>query len=154
MSTRTCIKITDDYCKDGLWFYRHSDGYPEVTLITLCKFMDWVVSGKIRDNANQASGWLVILGHTEYEAGPEPRDEKFYCWKVGAYEPTDCAHGDIEWLYVLDLPKREIVVYKVTFGHGPVEKRMTEIYRVTKGFSEPEDVIAQVVEAYERGQED
>lgn len=69
MSTRANIVIKDRH--DKLFFYRHSDGYPEGTLPTLNKFIDWVKSGKIRDNVSQAAGWLIILGALEYNTLPE-----------------------------------------------------------------------------------
>lgn len=51
MSTRANIIVKDKH--DTLWFYRHSDGYPEGTLPSLNKFLDMVKSGKIRDNVGQ-----------------------------------------------------------------------------------------------------
>lgn len=66
MSTRANVVITDSF-KTELWFYRHSDGYPEGTLPTLKKFCKWVHEGKIRDNANQSAGWLIIIGADEYK---------------------------------------------------------------------------------------
>lgn len=128
MSTRANVIIKDKY--DKLWFYRHSDGYPEGALPTLKKFMKWVKDGKIRDNVSQSSGWLVILGAEEYKGAHIIRKEKIYedltpeqeeeykdkissiplDWKVGAYEPTEGQHGDIEFLYTLDLEKKIILV--------------------------------------------
>ena len=105
MSTRANIIIKDDY--DKLWFYRHSDGYPEGTLPTLNKFLDMVKEGKIRDNAGQAAGWLIVIGRDEYAENrsmyPGMSD-----WKVGAYEPTTGQHEDIEYLYTIDLVKKTI----------------------------------------------
>lgn len=125
MSTRCQVIIKDEY-DDEVWFYRHSDGYPNVVMPTLEKFLDWVKSGKIRDNAEQASGWLVILGHLEYR-GPgkvltkaygvserlcEPSgkpDQTGMGWKVGAYEPCPpVRHDDIDYLYTVDLEKKTI----------------------------------------------
>jgi hypothetical protein len=107
MSTRAQIIIRDGF-GDELWFYRHSDGYPEGTLPTLEKFLDLVKSGKIRDNAEQSAGWIIIIGHDEYKEYhceyPEITD-----WKVGAYEPcSPIEHRDIEFLYTVDLVKKEI----------------------------------------------
>jgi len=127
MSTRANIILTDN-TGDKLYFYRHSDGYPEGTLPTLKKFIKWIKEGKIRNNISQAAGWLIIIGAAEYRDNQikyEERrkvdydkrdalcDKKFGrgmmpCeplekWKVGAYEPTTCIHGDIEWLYTINL---------------------------------------------------
>jgi len=117
MSTRANVIIKDSYVK--LYFYRHSDGYPEGTLPTLKKFMLWVKEKKIRQNATQSSGWLIIIGAEEYNQEKNKTLESFNPannfsgWKVGAYEPTDNIHGDIEYLYVLDLEKIKIKVKEV-----------------------------------------
>lgn len=103
MSTRAQIIIKDSF-GDELWFYRHSDGYPEGTLPSLKVFLNYVKDGLIRSNAAQASGWLVIIGHNEYEVPDSPND-----WKVGAYEPCcPVLHGDIQYLYTVDLEKKTI----------------------------------------------
>lgn len=130
MSTRANIVIKDNYGK--LFFYRHSDGYPEGTLPTLNKFMEWVKKGKIRDNATQAAGWLIILGALEYDTLPEaPKNTDKYGsnvevseikepndWKAGAYEPTTGIHGDIDYLYVVDLAKKSVKCFKDWTDHG------------------------------------
>jgi len=116
MSTRAQVIVKDGY--EEVWFYRHSDGYPEGVLPTIQVFTDWVKQGLIRDNAEQAAGWLVILGHREYAPEryngqpvytPEPSGGVFG-WKVGAYEPCSAErHGDIEYLYTIDLKNREVL---------------------------------------------
>jgi hypothetical protein len=136
MSTRANIIIKDDYSE--LWFYRHSDGYPEGTMPTLEKFLAWVKEGKIRDNAQQSAGWLIIIGAEEYKEHqikrpeksyepltPEqekewagkiptrPLDDNFSGWKVGAYEPSHGQYGDIEYLYTIDLVTKTIKIEEV-----------------------------------------
>jgi len=131
MSTRTNLIIQDQYSK--LWFYRHSDGYPEGTYKTLCEFMQRVVDNTIRNNVGQAAGWLIVIGHEEYKAGTprnpdgtfrkRTKDEqerveshkKYSDWKVGSYEPTESRHADIEYLYILDLPSGIVQVYQTPF---------------------------------------
>lgn len=104
MSTR-CQVIVRGELENEVWFYRHSDGYPEGVKDSLEKFLKLVKEGKIRDNAQQASGWLVVIGHNEYEVPDEPTDD----WKVGAYEPCPPGeHGDIEYLYTVDLENLKI----------------------------------------------
>ncbi len=119
MSTRANIIL-----KDGdrqLFFYRHSDGYPEGVLPTLNKFCNWIKSGAIRNNLSQSSGWLILLGAMEYKTVPpsafvsngkskfganEDYDLHFENpedWKVGAYEPTLSIHGDIDYLYTVNI---------------------------------------------------
>lgn len=109
MSTRANIIVKDKYSK--LWFYRHSDGYPEETMPTLNKFLDLIKSGKIRSNPMQSAGWLIVIGREDYH-GNTPVD-KATDWKVGAYEPTDRQHGDIEYLYTVDLDKMTIDIKEV-----------------------------------------
>ena len=119
MSTRAQICIRDEF--DEVWFYRHQDGYPETALRSLRKFLQWVKDGKIRSNTGQASGWLVLLGASEYTlVGDrhkslreffEPSDDGFSGWKVGAYEPCSPErHGDIEWFYTIDLVWKQIEI--------------------------------------------
>jgi len=139
MSTRANIIIKESYSYNDekgkeinvtnqLFFYRHSDGYPDGAMPTLNIFMEWLKSGKIRTDLQQASGWLILLGAMEYNTIPsfdleppfregakqygntetikEPAD-----WKVGSYEPTTEIHGDIEFLYVIELDKKTITCY-------------------------------------------
>ena len=125
MSTRAQVVIKDAEANE-LWFYRHSDGYPEGVTPTLNKFMAWLKAGRIRDNVEQAAGWLIVLGHLEYSGKPwspvgEPDDGKSGLgWKVGAYEPCACRapHGDIEYLYTLDLDTKTITCQARSGGWG------------------------------------
>jgi len=131
MSTRANIVLKEGNQK--LFFYRHSDGYPAGTMPTLNIFLKWL-KNDIRPNLQQGSGWLIMLGAMEYNTIPKfdllkawrenakqygdietiesPKD-----WKVGAYEPTDCLHGDIEFLYTIDLLTKEIKVQEVDFNY-------------------------------------
>ena len=115
MSTRANILVKDNY--DELWFYRHSDGYPSCTAESLKTFVGWVNEGKIRNNANQASGWLVLTGHKEYletDAEPlAPTSSGYSGWKCGAYEPTSGQHGDIEYLYTIHLEEKTVKVLRL-----------------------------------------
>lgn len=119
MSTRCQVIVKDAH--DELWFYRHSDGYPEGTLPTLSKFVDWIAAGRIRHNVEQNAGWLVIIGNHEYvEHGsgfPEPAEHPYGGWKVGAYEPCmPVKHGDIEFLYTVDCVALTVSVQEVSGG--------------------------------------
>ncbi len=141
MSTRANIIVKDK--QDSLWFYRHSDGYPDGTMPTLEKFLEWVKSGKIRDNVGQASGWLILIGAKEYnkkydtekhkeieipaEKLLEPDEENGASgWKCGAYEPTTGQHGDIQFLYTVDLDKKEITVKEVKNSNRGYHMQRTE----------------------------
>lgn len=109
MSTRANVIIKDNY--DKLYFYRHSDGYPEGTLPTLERLVGMYNSGQIRKNVPQSAGWLILIGADEYNVtlDIDPEDD-FMGWKVGAYEPTTGIHGDIEYLYIIDLSKEVVSV--------------------------------------------
>lgn len=145
MSTRANVIIKDKCHK--LYFYRHSDGYPDGALPTLKLFLDWLQTGKIRNNVGQAAGWLVLIGAMEYktlppeafksESPPEvnynidyeirgfPKLDSFIGWKCGAYEPTTGIHGDIEYLYEIDLEKIHIKVYipNVDWDTGEIKSK-------------------------------
>lgn len=116
MSTRANIKVTDG-SGDQLWFYKHSDGYPDGTMPLLETFLERVKKGQYRDNVGQASGHLIILGRLDLEESWDKFNEgkwpTHYEWKVGTIEPTTEQHGDIEWLYTIDLKKKEIIVEEV-----------------------------------------
>lgn len=111
MSTR-CNIVVIDAAGDKLIFYKHSDGYPEHTLPMLSALMERVKTGEIRDNTLQFSGWLIIAGREAQEAdytkwGERP---KYMNWKVGYIEPTNEMHGDIEFIYTINLKDRTISV--------------------------------------------
>lgn len=108
MSTRCNIVIKDDYGSE-LWFYRHSDGYPECAGESLKEFCQGYASGKLRNNVEQSSGWLILHRHEEYK-------KYGYDWKVGAYEPSVGQHGDIEFLYTIDLGGKFLEVKDVYSG--------------------------------------
>ena len=65
------------------------------------------------------------MGHEEYldlrshrpthEPGLKDAIAVYGDWKVGAYEPTVGPHGDIEFLYVIDVEKATIACYEPRF---------------------------------------
>lgn len=149
MSTRANIVIKDG--EEKLFFYRHSDGYPEGTMPTLNIFMDWLKSGKIRNNISQGPGWLIVLGAMEYAHIPEYKCEKREIWpgytkketelssiqqpedwKVGAYEPTTGIHGDIEYLYVIDIDKKEIACFEDWTDEGEGKGTPVDLSKAVK----------------------
>jgi hypothetical protein len=114
--------------------------------------MSWVQEEKIRDNVEQAAGWLILIGAREYdeiytgegEIGykkkPDltvPGDKENHSgWQCGAYEFSTCIHGDIEYLYTLDLNKLTIKVQKPVTRNG-VDTFKT-IETITDFTSEPD----------------
>lgn len=130
MSTRANIVLSESYTyrsekgkmitdTEKLFFYRHWDGYPEGTLPLLNVFMNWLKSDVIRDNLSQASGWLIVLGAIEYNSIPKHDADNFSTiqppeyWKVGSIEPTTGIHGDIEYLYEINLTSKELTYKNV-----------------------------------------
>jgi hypothetical protein len=100
MSTRASIIIKDEDTK--LFFYRHSDGYPECCGDDLKDFVKGY-SNKFRNNAEQSAGHLILHGHFDYKK--DGLLDGCYEWKVGAYEPASKLYGDVEYIYVIDLVK-------------------------------------------------
>jgi hypothetical protein len=112
MSTRASIVMTDRF-GDEIYFYRHSDGYPEETFEDLKKFVEGY-NGKYRNSAEQSAGWLVIYGYLQnleyYRLHPE--FEQYDSWKSGIYEIATGIHGDAEWVYWIDLKERILKCYQ------------------------------------------
>lgn len=107
MSTRASIVIRDSMSL--FFFYRHSDGYPDCCGKDLAEFVKDYTSGAMRDNAEQSAGWLIIRGHQEYKSPLKPsKKDSFSGWKVGAYEPADGLHCDVEYIYTIDLAERTL----------------------------------------------
>lgn len=106
MSTRCNVLVKDNYSK--IWIYRHSDGYPSGVHPTLSVFIQNIIDGKIRDNPGQSAGWLILLGAKEYDVSLPSKT--ISGWKCGAYEPTCGEHGDIEYLYTVDLENRTVKI--------------------------------------------
>ncbi len=141
MSTRCQIVVKDNSSwGSDILFYRHSDGYPEGAMPTLQKFMDWVRRGIVRDNAEQSAGWLILIGAKEYSTNYidgkdvpkeklfEPNDDSSDGWKCGAYEPAGCRHGDIEYLYILNVEVKTIACYETNFdGEGFPDKEKDKL---------------------------
>lgn len=107
MSTRCNVIIKDEYTT--LFFYRHSDGYPNVAGESLKKFVKGYES-KMRLDAMQSAGWLIIFGHKEYADEDRASGIPFLngSWKVGAYEPTEKLHSDAEYIYIIDLKTKTL----------------------------------------------
>ena len=132
MSTRAQIIVKDS--SEEIWFYRHSDGYPDGVMPMLEKFLDYVKRGILRDNAMQSCGWLVLFGAREYDLVhtydaktkkftykkkmditlPPEKDMTGMSWKCGSIEPCGpVVHGDTEYLYTVDVEKKTILVQGV-----------------------------------------
>ena len=105
MATRCNIVVSDAYGKE-LWYYRHYDGYPDSVIPSLEPLMKALREGKVRDNVGQFSGWLIVIGNKEYN-----KTRSINGWKCGAYEPTTGQHGDIDYLYHINL-KTKMLNYK------------------------------------------
>ena len=127
MSTRCNVVIKDQH-EQQIILYRYCDGYPEGVAPTLDKFCEWVKQDRIRQNAGQSAGWLILLGIQEYASDApyielmdlQPGEEGSGSgwdmdWKIGAYEPTDSIHGDIDYIHVVDLMSATWKSYRVNY---------------------------------------
>ena len=124
MSTRANIIIEDK--SDKLYFYRHSDGYPETTMESLKEFVN-MYKDQLRGNVSQSAGFLILKGAIEYGftgdiTKPDGGEYEFNKWKVGAYEPTTAVHGDIEYLYTIDLVNKELKCYEAMYKNEKGEE--------------------------------
>ena len=122
MSTRANIVLTEG--ARNIFFYRHSDGYPEGVTPTLDLLSKLIKERKLRNNITQCAGWLIIIGALEYGTiNPEWISKERYHtpdftpddWKVGAYEITTGIHGDIEYKYMFDVTTGEYKTEEVPF---------------------------------------
>ena len=98
MSTRCDIKVIYE---DGVVFlYHHHDGYPEY----VGKFLYNKFNEKIKSCRFYSPSSVVneLIKNTE--------DDE--------YEWTTELHGDIEYLYEIDLNKKEIRCFEVKWGSG------------------------------------
>ena len=114
MSTRCNVIIKDRFGVEFI-FYRHNDGYPKGVAPTLGEFIKLVRTDRLRDNAGQSAGWLVVLGYEEYrkyndlsKMRTNTKGTNLDGWKVGAYEPSSGIHTDIEYLYEIDLAAKTL----------------------------------------------
>ena len=143
MSTRSNILLQEKYSSgkvgNKLWFYCHSDGYPEGAMPLIADFAKYVAEGKIRPNSSQAGGWLILLGAKEYKTELPPFGEDNdpvkgsyrSGWKVGAIEPTNAQHSDIEYLYTITVEP---------VGPWPQMKgKATVLCEEVGGWGKPED---------------
>jgi hypothetical protein len=114
MSTRAAVIFKDS--DSELYFYRHSDGYPEVTGEDLKNFVEGYKT-HLRNNIGQSAGHLIVRGHNEYKK-EGLLDYEHYDWKVGAYEPSPYGpdqYGDLEYIYTIDLTEMKLT-YKKVYG--------------------------------------
>ena len=107
MSTR-CNVIIKEYDGNFFQLYHHHDGYPEGVGTDLEEYIkqmddDCLVDGK---------------KFTDFLCDPKHDDEY-------EYEGTNvCPHSDINYLYIIDLQKREIVCFFVKlFNDNVIEMR-------------------------------
>lgn len=137
MSTRASIIIRD--CNQTIFLYRHSDGYPGATGESLKTFVKGYQDGSMRTDAQQSAGWLILQGHLEYNESaslalkPNPKDS-YGGWKVGAYEPSDSLHGDVEYIYVIDLEAKTLTCRTPKSGFW--DKPTIANTKPLRGFSE------------------
>lgn len=107
MSTRCNVIIKE---RSGKFFqlYHHHDGYPEG------------VGADLEDYIEQMGNDCLVDGKKFSDFLCDPKRDDEY-----EYEGTNiCPHGDIEYLYIVDLQKREITCFWVKlFTSNVIEMR-------------------------------
>lgn len=99
MSTRSNIIVKDDSSK--FYLYRHCDGYPDITGRHLKR--------TLANNAySQFDGAKLASDLIQYNETLKYTNTVYY-----PYELTYCIHGDIEYLYVIDLKENSLKCYLV-----------------------------------------
>ena len=91
MSTRCNIIIKNKW--DKFFIYRHCDGYPQVAGKDLIK--------RFKDKINQDYIWITDFVNELVKD------------KNNDYEITDSVHGDIKYLYTIDMDKKTFEVQEV-----------------------------------------
>ena len=117
----------EDSQSGGVWFCKSCDGMPANVLEELTPLLIWTQQGRIRADASQSAGWLVLIGRQLYQNlggslqfdfpfspnivpyEPPARDS----WKVGYYEPCPGLCEYANFLYIIKLHKLTIDVYSV-----------------------------------------
>lgn len=168
MSTRCNVLVFDDWTdpERPILLYRHSDGYPEGVKDSLDTLLGWVNEGKVRTTADQAAGWLFILGAQEYGClttgkempgrtvrGDGTPSGGISGWKVGCYEPAVEMPGDIEYahfVYLTDNGSRWFSKSAPSYGFGEDESGKLRAWAAThirKARGEEEPRVVEAVEA-------
>ena len=107
MSTRANIIVVDN--SSEIFFYRHSDGYPSGALPPLLRFMELIEQGKLRDNAEQSAGWIVLFGAEEY--GVTMKGDRYgYGWKCGSMEPATGLCDWCEYFYTINVQEKTLQI--------------------------------------------
>ena len=119
MGTRSNLVITDisdSFRKDYKYLYKHWDGYPDnivPILRVLVEDIDIKKStiGKISDFLKNPENYIKsdrIHKEAEYRYDPYVLED----WK---YEDTDGIHGDVEFIYHIDIPTGTVRVIETEY---------------------------------------
>jgi len=103
----------------------------------------------------QGASWLIILGNNETndmisilkKEGSKSANHKtfgggkhpykgFGGWKVGSYEITTEQHGDIEYLYTIDMKKETVKIQHLSWGDKINSKTYSYEEFLKENFSE------------------
>lgn len=112
MSTRAQIKIKDY----PVMIYKHSDGYPEGVLPTVKPYMRKFVNNRGNDKEYAIARLMMHFGVVDKEWREKMHRENpnmFSEESFVGYGLTTELHGDIEYLYIIDLEIKSIEVVDV-----------------------------------------
>lgn len=127
MSTRCNIVIQDSTSK--IFLYRHMDGYPSHIVPILRKVLKQVQDHKLNAAPGQVALQVLHLGLLEYTRFLRKMRKyaggslDFYKQTKGFIEPTDGLHGDVAYVYSLDIGREEILFHKYDWQaecYGPL----------------------------------
>ena len=106
MSTRSNTIVRDQITGEQIILYRHHDGYLSGAGFDLLEYVRKMTTQKIPVNVKDVSDWILDNGD--------------------GYESTEGLHGDIEYLYTLELNGEVPMFVRVNEANGPViEKDLT-----------------------------
>lgn len=103
MSTRANIKIVEG--EKVTWLYHHHDGYPTY----LGAFLMWRLYNKLNNQNCYLNTYDIVNGLIKDKVDDE-------------FEYTSEMHGDIEYLYVIDVDKRTLKCFEMDFVADPNDK--------------------------------
>lgn len=124
MSTRANILILETGNK--VWLYHHWDGYPAYLGAVMGEFLRDRIAGHYWDASGVAN--VLIKGHLDGDESVQ--DDGF--------ELTDNRHGDIEYLYIIDMNEKTMrVIATRAFGSDSQDEEIRKVK-----YDDPEDMAS------------
>lgn len=134
MSTRANVKITQNGGDTTIWLYHHHDGYPRGLGASMIETLREMGVGDDRRwfDAFTIATHLLKTDEPLYSGGE--------CEKKNEFELTNAMHGDIEYLYTINIDTDG----KVDFVCQPVEDHAIGLPIDMKGIEKEAKVYSQI----------